>query len=118
MMFATIILLIGLIAIARSCRLPSSLNYRNRNDSTALVFAQRELDQMLDQPLNTALFSDSLSNTCWLGDLRSEFSQGGPVVVINNQALINFSAAPSPIQLHISRYYGSRRAPPTMFAGR
>jgi hypothetical protein len=71
------------------------MNYRNRNDSTALVFAQRELDQMLDQPLNTASFSDSLSNTCWLGDPATpNVVKGGPVVVINNQALIDFSASP------------------------
>jgi prepilin-type N-terminal cleavage/methylation domain-containing protein len=95
MMFATVILLIGLVAIAQLVPASILMNYRNRNDSTALVFAQRELDQMLDQPLSTISFNDSLSNTCWLGDPATPNAvQGSPVVVINNQALIDFSAAP------------------------
>lgn len=95
MMFATIILLVGLVAIAQLVPATILLNYRNRNNSTALVFAQRELDQMLDQSLNTVSFTDSLFNTCWLGNpANPNVVQGSPVVVINNQALIDFSAAP------------------------
>jgi type II secretory pathway pseudopilin PulG len=95
MMFATIILLIGLVAIAQLVPATILLNYRNRNDSSALVFAQRELDQMLDQSLGSISFTDSLFNTCWLGDPATPNTvQGSPVVVIANQALIDFSAAP------------------------
>jgi type II secretory pathway pseudopilin PulG len=95
MMFATIILLIGLVAIAQLVPASILMNYRNRNDSTALVFAQRELDQMLDQPLGSISFTDSLLNTCSLGDPASpNVVQGSPVVAINNQALIDFTAAP------------------------
>lgn len=99
MLFATIILLVGLVAIAQLVPATVLLNYRNRNDSSALVFAQRELDQMLDQPINALgsppQFTDSLSNTCYLGDPAApNVVQGSPVVVINNQVLIDFSAAP------------------------
>ena len=96
MMLATIILLVGLIAIAQLVPASILMNYRNRNDSTALVFAQRELDQFLDQPLSTTLlFTDALLNTCSLGNPATpNVLQGSPVVVINNQALIDFGAAP------------------------
>jgi prepilin-type N-terminal cleavage/methylation domain-containing protein len=95
MMFATIILLVGLVAIAQLVPATILMNYRNRMDSSALVFAQRELDQMLDQPLSTISFTDTLFNTCSLGDPASPNSvQGSPVAVVNNQALIDFSSAP------------------------
>src|SRR5881296_3439959 len=51
MMFATVILLVGLVAIAQLVPASIQLNYSNRMDSSALVFAQRELDQFLNQPL-------------------------------------------------------------------
>src|ERR1700730_620538 len=93
MMFATIILLVGLVAIAQLVPATILLNYRNRMDSSALVFAQRELDQMLDQPITRTSFTDSLSNNCALGNpANPNVVQGSPVVVVNNQALIDFSA--------------------------
>ena len=63
MLLATLILLVGLVAIAQLVPATILLNFRNRTDSSALVFAQRELDQMLAQPLTAAVFSDSLGNT-------------------------------------------------------
>ena len=53
MMFATIILLVGLVAIAQLVPASIFLNSQNRTDSSALVFAQRELDQFLDQPIRS-----------------------------------------------------------------
>ena len=97
MMLATIILLVGLVAIAQLVPASILMNYRNRTDSSALVFAQRELDQMLDQPLNPTppQFTDALGNICYLGSSASlNTVQGSPIVVVNNQPLINFSAAP------------------------
>jgi len=97
MMLATIILLVGLVAIAQLVPASILMNYRNRTDSSALVFAQREMDQMLDQPLNPTppQFTDALGNVCYLGSSASlNTVQGSPVVVVNNQPLINFNAAP------------------------
>lgn len=93
MMLATIVLLVGLVAIAQLVPASILLNYRNRTDSSALVFAQRELDQFLDQPLISTSFTDALGNTCNLGIPGSPNTvQGSPVVVINNLALIDFTA--------------------------
>ena len=97
MLLATVILLVGLVAIAQLVPASILLNYRNRTNSSALVFAQRELDQMLDQPLNPTppQFTDALGNVCYLGSSASlNTIQGSPIVVLNNQPLINFNAAP------------------------
>jgi type II secretory pathway pseudopilin PulG len=100
MLLATIILLVGLVAIAQLVPASILMNYRNRNDSAALVFAQRELDMMLDQPLSSNSFTDPFgvycppATTCNLGD-PAQLNQivGSPVVVINNQAQIDFGAS-------------------------
>jgi len=94
MMLATVILLVGLIAIAQLVPASILLNYRNRTDSSALVFAQRELDQMLDQPLTVNFFTDALGNTCQLGNPAiTNTIQGTNVLVLNNQTLIDFSSS-------------------------
>jgi len=89
------------------------MNYRNRTDSSALVFAQREMDQMLDQPLNPTppQFTDALGNVCYLGQFRlPEPVQGSPVVVVNNQPLINFNAAPvTNYSFYLLGFHGSQR---------
>ncbi len=95
MMIATVILLVGLVAIAQLVPASILMNYRNRTDSSALVFAQRELDQFLDQQLSATSFTDALGKTCNLGNPATpDTIAGSPVVVINNQALIDFTAAP------------------------
>jgi prepilin-type N-terminal cleavage/methylation domain-containing protein len=100
MMLATMILLVGLIAIAQLVPATILLNFRNRTDSAAMVFAQRELDFMLDQPLSATSFTDlqgiycPLSNTCNLGTPSPQNQvQGSPLVAVNNQTLIDFSAS-------------------------
>lgn len=81
MLLATVILLVGLVAIAQLVPATMLLNFRNRTDSSALVLAQRELDQMLAQPLTATVFSDSLGNTCNLGNPATpNVLQGSPVV--------------------------------------
>jgi prepilin-type N-terminal cleavage/methylation domain-containing protein len=95
MMMATVILLVGLVAIAQLVPASILLNYRNRTDSSALVFAQRELDQILDQPLVSVSFLDAMGHTCNLGNAGSPNTvQGSPVIVVNNQALIDFTVPP------------------------
>jgi len=95
MLFATMILLVGLVAVAQLVPASVLLNYSNRMDSSALVFAQRELDQMLDQPLTSNSFLDALGNTCQLGNPATPNAvQGSNVVFINNQTLIDFTSPP------------------------
>jgi prepilin-type N-terminal cleavage/methylation domain-containing protein len=101
MMLATMILLVGLIAIAQLVPATILLNYRNRTDSAAMVFAQREMDFMLDQPLTSTSFTDPplyvycpVSTTCNLGSPSPQNQvQGSPLVVVNNQTLIDFNSA-------------------------
>lgn len=96
MMLATVILLVGLVAIAQLVPASILLNYRNRTDSSALVFAQRELDQMIDQPLSVNSFTDALGHVCQLGDPAVVNSvQGTNVLTFNNQALIDHNSTVS-----------------------
>jgi len=98
MLLATVMLLVGLVAIAQLVPASLLLNFRNRTDSSALVFAERQLDQMLDQPLTSNSFVDALGNTCQLGNpAPANAVQGNNVAFINNQTLINFGGpVPSP----------------------
>jgi prepilin-type N-terminal cleavage/methylation domain-containing protein len=98
MLLATVILLVGLVAVAQLVPASMLLNYRNRTDSAALVFAQRELDQMLDQPLINSSFVDALGNTCQLGNPSSlNTVQGSAVVVLNNQPVMVFGSPNPPL---------------------
>ena len=94
MMLATIILLVGLVAIAQLVPATIFLNFRNRTNSSALVFAQHELDQFINQPLFATSFTDSIGNTCALGTAApANAVQGSPVAVVNNQVVIDFTQA-------------------------
>src|SRR5260370_41295904 len=63
-LFASIIMVVGLVAVAELVPLAIHLNTANRNDSTSLVFAQRELDEMADQPITATTFSDPQGVLC------------------------------------------------------
>jgi prepilin-type N-terminal cleavage/methylation domain-containing protein len=94
MMLATVILLVGLVAIAQLVPASILLNYRNRTDSSALVFAQRELDQFLDQPLISSSFVDADGNTCALGNPGSPntvLPDTTAVTLFGGQTAINFN---------------------------
>ena len=93
MLFATVILLVGLVAVAQIIPASVLLNYHNRTDSAALVFAQRQLDILLDQPLNAPgnIFTDTNGNTYQLGDPTTpNVAQGANVVVLNGYTVISF----------------------------
>src|SRR5258707_10422736 len=98
MLLATVILLVGLVAIAQLVPASILLNYRNRTDSSALVFAQRELDFMIGQPLILTNFTDLNrvycpgGSTCNLGTpAPANQVQGSPVGVFNSQTMIDFT---------------------------
>src|SRR5882762_4284394 len=97
MLLATVILLVGLVAVAQLVPASILLNFRNRTDSSAMVFAQRELDQMLDQPLSATSFTDAALNVCNLGDpAQPNQLVGSSIATYNGQALIDFNAALQP----------------------
>lgn len=102
MLFATVILLVGLVAVAQLVPASILMNYHNRTDSTALVFAQRQLDILLDQPLNPTgsclnCFTDLQGNTYQLGDPTVPNTlQGSNVVTLNGYTVINFNGGIPP----------------------
>ena len=91
------ILLIGLIAVAQLVPASILMNSRNRTDTASLVYAQRELDQMIQQPLTTFNITDADGNGCTLGDaLQPNIIVGGPVILFQGMTSINFSVPPFP----------------------
>lgn len=93
MLLATMILLVALVAVAQLVPASALMNLSNRMDSAALVFAQRELDQMADQPLLSTAFTDNLGNFCQLGDPATPNAVQGNAVTVSadNRAVIDFS---------------------------
>src|SRR5438270_5964005 len=96
---ATIVLMTGVVAVAQLVPVAVTANNVSRRDSTALVIAQRELSQMLEQPLSVFTFNDTLtpSNAVNLGNAATPgVTVGSPVVVIANRPTINYAVAQVP----------------------
>lgn len=113
MMIATVVLLVGLVGVAQLVPVSVLLNTANRNDSTSLVIAQREMDQLMAQPLASLTFTDPTGLTCAIGDicnlgdpnlsnpnltppLPPPLIVGSPVVNSGTGPLINFAAPLQP----------------------
>jgi Tfp pilus assembly protein PilV len=101
MLIATVIVIVGLVAVAQLVPASVMLDSHNRNDGTALVFAQRQMEAMRERPLSATTFSDPegvvcpLGQTCELGDpTKPKTIVGCPVVVFQNSPIIDFTAAP------------------------
>jgi prepilin-type N-terminal cleavage/methylation domain-containing protein len=103
MMIATVVMVVGLVGVAQLLPISIRLNGANRNDSTALVFAQRELDEMVDQPISITSpqgFQDPNgvlcppAATCLLGDAtQPKVPVGSPLLMLNNRPIIDFTQA-------------------------
>lgn len=98
MMVATVLMLVGLVAVAQLVPAALLLNGGNQDDSIALVLAQSEMDQFIGQPLSTFLYTDPAANPCNPCDLGNGAAAGAwagsPLLAVNNQQVINFAAAP------------------------
>ena len=103
MLMATVIVIVGLVAVAQLVPTSVMLDSNNRNDGTALVFAQRQMEAMREQPLSVSTFTDPLgivcpsAQTCKLGNpAQPKIVVGSPVVVslYTNSPVIDFTAAP------------------------
>jgi prepilin-type N-terminal cleavage/methylation domain-containing protein len=94
-LLAIVILLVGIVAVAQLVPASIGSNSANRNDSSALVFAQRQMDQFLNQPLgNTAWIEtiDSQTFTCNLGDpTQPNAIVGANTVLFYNQVVVDFT---------------------------
>ena len=64
---ATLILMVGIVGVVQLVPASQTSNLNNRVDTTAMVFAQREMDQMINQPLTSATFTDSDGRVINLG---------------------------------------------------
>jgi prepilin-type N-terminal cleavage/methylation domain-containing protein len=99
---ASVVMLVGLVAVAQLVPVSLTTNSANRSDSTALVIEQRVLEQMLDQPLtatacNAPACPDAQTGAWNLGDPASPKTiVGSPVAVLSNGPAIDFSAARVP----------------------
>jgi len=97
LVMAMAVLMVGLVACAQLVPLAVSLNAANRQDSTAVVIAQRELNQMTAQALTSATFTDDLNNQCSLGNAATPGQPvGSPMVTISGSPRIDFAAAQQP----------------------
>jgi prepilin-type N-terminal cleavage/methylation domain-containing protein len=100
LLIATVILLVGLVGIAQLVPASILINQKGRLDSTSLVFAQRELDQMVGHPLTDTSFTEAnnvlcAGAFCSLGDASTPGAvQGNNVIWVNNRPFIDFSGAP------------------------
>jgi len=61
---ATVVLLIGIVAVAQLVPVSVGLDANNRRDTTALVIAQREMDALMSQPIGSTTFTDPQGVTC------------------------------------------------------
>jgi prepilin-type N-terminal cleavage/methylation domain-containing protein len=97
LLVAMLVLMIGLVAVAQLVPMSVRLNSGNRDDSTAMAFAQRELDAMIEQPMIAPTFTDPNGFLCNLGDpTQPKVLVGSPVLMINNRPQINFAVAQVP----------------------
>jgi len=93
MMLASSILMIGIVSVVQL--VPASLKSStgNRLDTMATVACQRELDQMLSQPLDVNTFQDQDGRTISLGGAGAP----GALAVMNGEYVaIHFGGTPPP----------------------
>jgi type II secretory pathway pseudopilin PulG len=91
---ATLILMVGIAGVVQLVPASQNSNLNNRVDTTAMVFAQREMDQMINQPLTLANFTDADNRVVNLGSTTVDNTVfGGPVNGLVNPPTIDFTAA-------------------------
>jgi type II secretory pathway pseudopilin PulG len=93
MILASAILMVGIVSVVQL--VPASLksSVGNRMDTMATVVCQRELDQMLSQPLNVNAFLDMNNQAISLGGAGSP---GASVLMSGQSVVIDFSLGTVP----------------------
>ena len=91
---ATLILMVGIVGVVQLVPASQQSNFQNRVDTTAMVFAQREMDQMIYQPLTQPNFTDADLRLISLGSQTvTNTVFGGPVILQGTVPSIDFGAA-------------------------
>jgi hypothetical protein len=82
------------VAVAKLIPAAMFLNSRNRADTSSLVYAQREMDQFVNQPLTGPFtFTDQQFNICNLGgNTVFDTVVGSPVTTVGGHVAIDFNA--------------------------
>ena len=100
---AMAVMLFGIASVAQLVPLATQSNARNRHDSTAVVLAERLLNQMVTQPLTATQFTDADGNVIMLGSATTSGLAGNSLLVTNARpngplvlVRINFAATPMP----------------------
>jgi prepilin-type N-terminal cleavage/methylation domain-containing protein len=93
LMIAIVVLVVGVVSVAQLVPAAIFLNSRNRSDSSSLVYAQREMDQFVNQAFNPAyVFTDQQFKTCNLGGgTVFDAVVGSPVTTVGGHVAINFT---------------------------
>jgi len=98
MLIATLIVVIGLVAVAQLVPTSMMMNANNRSDGTALVIAQKQMETLRGIPLGINTFTDPSgvtcppAATCFVGDPNQPgVLVGSPVVLFNNLPVIDYS---------------------------
>jgi hypothetical protein len=95
-MGAILVLMVGVVGVAQLVPAAVYLNRANRADSSSMVYAQREMDQFVDQPLtSTTTFTDQQGNAGLNLGGSATFNTliGSPVTTLAGRAAINFTGA-------------------------
>jgi Tfp pilus assembly protein PilV len=91
---ATLILMVGIAGVVQLVPASQTSNFQNRVDTTAMVFAQREMDQMIAQPLTSGTFNDADLRAINLGSQTvTNTIFGGPVIMQGTTPSLDFTAA-------------------------
>ncbi len=101
---AIAVLIFGIVAVAQMVPVTIDLNLRNRNDSTGLVVAQRQLEQMLSKPIdireNGALaaynFTDNDGLVTYLGSVPAAAGTQVNGCPLTAQGTIDFTQPSAP----------------------
>jgi prepilin-type N-terminal cleavage/methylation domain-containing protein len=98
MLIATLVVVIGLVAVAQLVPTSMMMNANNRSDGTALVIAQKQMEALRAVPLTTNSFTDPLgvtcppATTCFVGDPNQPgLLVGSPVQLFNNSPVIDYA---------------------------
>ena len=91
MLIASAILMVGIISVVQLVPASLQTNVNNRLDTMATVIAQRELDQILSQPLTVDAFVDKDNNVVSLGGAGSP---GAPLIMDGQTVKIDFTLDP------------------------
>ena len=83
LLIAIAVLLFGIALVAQMVPLATQINTRNRYDSTAVVLAERLLNQMISQPLTATQFTDIDGRVIFLGSVAAAGLVGNPIQIVS-----------------------------------